>query len=91
MPVCAGKALHLTTLSELDNIQRKALKIIGINEATARTQLSIPSLLLLLLLKYSPPSGVFRTVWLVSVACMVHKKIARLCALLVRVKNSSSH
>ena len=33
-----------TTLSQLDNIQRKALKIIGVNEATARTQLSIPSL-----------------------------------------------
>ena len=33
-----------TTLSQLDNIQRKALKIIGVNEATARTQLLIPSL-----------------------------------------------
>ena len=33
-----------TTLSQLENIQRKALKIIGVNEATARTQLSIPSL-----------------------------------------------
>ena len=33
-----------TTLSQLDNIQRKTLKIIGVNEATACTQLSIPSL-----------------------------------------------
>ena len=48
-------------------------------------------LLLLLLLKYSPPSGVFRTVWLVSVVCMVHKKITRLRALPVRVKSISSH
>ena len=46
-------------------------------------------LLLLFLLKYSPPSGVFRTVWLVSVAvvCMVHQKITRLRALPVRVKS----
>ena len=35
-----------TTLSQLDNIQRKALKIIGVNEATASAQLSIPSLTL---------------------------------------------
>ena len=33
-----------TTLSQLNNIQRKALKIIGVNEATACTQLSISSL-----------------------------------------------
>ena len=34
-----------TILSQLDNIQKKALKIIGVNEATARSQLNITSLL----------------------------------------------
>ena len=34
----------IITLSQLDNMQKKALKIIGINEATACSQISIPSL-----------------------------------------------
>ena len=33
-----------STLSLLDNVQKKALKIIGVDDTTARTQLSIPSL-----------------------------------------------
>ena len=34
-----------SNLYQLDNIQRKALRIIGVDEATARTQHNIPSLL----------------------------------------------
>ena len=34
-----------TNLSQLDNIQKKALKVIGVDEATALTQLNITSLL----------------------------------------------
>jgi hypothetical protein len=34
-----------TNLSQLDNIQKKALKVTGVDEATALTQLNITSLL----------------------------------------------
>ena len=40
----SASSIQLSVNSQLDNIQRKALKITGVNEATACSQLSIPSL-----------------------------------------------